>query len=110
MITYFLCFKKRPKYTSQPDRHILSQKLDKNLPNNKIKTNKYTPLTFLPLNLYDQFSKLANTYFLFIGLMQLIPIISISDGKPVIYLPLMVVVLISALRDLFEDYKRYRAD
>ncbi len=50
------------------------------LSDNAISTNKYNCLTFLPLNLLDQFSKLANVYFLFIGLMQMIPAISISGG------------------------------
>jgi hypothetical protein len=36
----------------------------------------------------------------------MIPIISISGGKPVIYMPLTLVVLISALKDLLEDKKR----
>jgi len=33
--------------------------------NNQVCTSKYTCLTFLPLNLMVQFSKLANSYFLF---------------------------------------------
>lgn len=36
--------------------------------------------------------------------------ISISEGKPVIYLPLACVLLISALKDIFEDLKRHRSD
>lgn len=31
--------------------------------------------------------------------------ISISEGKPVIYLPLACVLLISALKDIFEDLR-----
>ena len=31
---------------------------------NQITTSKYTVVTFLPKNLIDQFSKLANIYFL----------------------------------------------
>ena len=40
----------------------------------------------------------------------MIPLISLSNNQPVIYLPLGVVVLISALRDLLEDYNRYISD
>lgn len=36
--------------------------------------------------------------------------ISISGGKPVIYMPLFVVVAISAIKDIVEDYKRYKSD
>lgn len=33
---------------------------------NKVRTAKYTPLTFLPKNLYLQFHNIANVYFFFI--------------------------------------------
>jgi phospholipid-translocating ATPase len=35
-------------------------------PRNKIRTAKYTPLSFVPKNLYFQFHNIANIYFLFI--------------------------------------------
>lgn len=35
-------------------------------PRNKVRTTKYTPLSFLPKNLYFQFNNVANIYFLFI--------------------------------------------
>lgn len=38
----------------------------------------------------------------------MIPAISISEGKPVIYMPLLVVLTVSALKDLFEDLKKNR--
>lgn len=40
---------------------------------NKVSTTKYTCLTFLPKNLFYQFTKLANGYFLFLILLQLVP-------------------------------------
>lgn len=33
---------------------------------NKVRTSKYTPLSFVPLNLWLQFHNIANVYFLFI--------------------------------------------
>lgn len=33
---------------------------------NKIRTAKYTPLSFIPKNLWFQFHNIANVYFLFI--------------------------------------------
>ena len=36
---------------------------------NMVSTGKYSCLTFLPKNLYFQFSKLANAYFLFLVLL-----------------------------------------
>lgn len=42
--------------------------------------------------------------------MQSIKTISVSNGKPDIFLPLFVIVIISAFKDLFEDIKRHRSD
>jgi len=84
--------------------------LDFELPNNAIETSKYNWLTFLPLNMLEQFSKLANIYFLIIGIFQMVPSISISGGSPVIYIPLAIILTISCLKDLFEDLKRRRQD
>ncbi len=47
-----------------PDREIYINKPDYKVPNNKINTAKYTLLNFLPKNLFIQFSKAANLYFL----------------------------------------------
>ena len=40
----------------------------------------------------------------------MIPQISISGGFPVIFIPLSIVVSVSALKDLFEDLKRKKSD
>ena len=53
---------------------------------------------------------MANVYFLFIMVLQIIPQISITGGQPAILLPLMFVCAVSAVKDLFEDIKRHRAD
>ncbi|EGR31117.1 phospholipid-translocating p-type flippase family protein, putative [Ichthyophthirius multifiliis] len=92
------------------DRKITCGRPDMNLPNNMIQTNQYTWLTFFPKNLYQQFRKLANLYFLVIGILQSIPQISITQGLPVIFVPLLFIVGISAAKDFFEDYKRIELD
>lgn len=45
--------------------------------NNYIKTSKYSLLTFLPLNLFEQFQRLANFYFLCLLVLQ----VSISSER-----------------------------
>jgi hypothetical protein len=40
----------------------------------------------------------------------MIDLISISEGKPAMAFPLFFVVLISMVKDAFEDYKRHEAD
>lgn len=77
---------------------------------NKICTSKYTLLTFIPKNMYQQFKKIANMYFLIVSVLQAIPQISVSEGIPNLLLPLFIVVVISAIKDLLEDLKRKQSD
>ena len=79
-------------------------------PKNSISTTKYTLSTFLFINLYEQFSKLANVYFLFLAVLQVIPAISLTGGSPNILLPLLTIVFITMIKDGYEDYKRYKSD
>ena len=77
---------------------------------NRIRTSKYTWLTFLPLNLYSQYQKAANVYFTFISWLQTIKLISITDGQPLMLVPLLFVLAISMIKDAWEDFKRKQAD
>lgn len=80
------------------------------LKDNRIKTSRYNAISFLPLNLYEQFSKVSNVYFLLMGLFQMIPWISNSSGIPTVYLPLMFILFVAALKDMLEDLNRHRSD
>jgi len=66
-------------------------------------------LNFLPKNLFEQFKKMANVYFVIIGCLQMIPSISNSNGVPAQLFPLTAVVFISMMKDLFEDWKRHKS-
>ena len=88
---------------------VCNQRQTKQL-SNKIKTSKYSVVSFLPKNLVNQFSKLPNVYFLLIGFLQMVPSITTSNGVPVILGPLAFILLVTALKDLFEDLKRYSQD
>ncbi len=79
-------------------------------PNNSISTTKYTIYNFIFLNLYEQFSKIANLYFLFLAILQMVKAVSITNGFPSILPPLMFIVFLTMLKDVFEDYKRYKSD
>ena len=76
---------------------------------NRIKTAKYSLLTFLPKNLFEQFRRVANVYFLFIVILQAIPVIS-NYNVGLAAMPLIVIVGITAAKDAFEDYKRFKQD
>lgn len=105
-----LCFKTPISWENMPDRTIITNLPDPQLPNNHIETSKYNILTFFPKNLKEQFTKLNNVYFLIIGALEMINEISTSGGIPVIWLPLIVIVLITMLKDLLEDLQRHRSD
>lgn len=76
---------------------------------NRIRTSKYSLLTFLPKNLFEQFRRAANCYFLFIVILQAIPVIS-NYNVGLAALPLLVIVAITGAKDALEDYKRYKQD
>lgn len=73
------------------------------LQNNYIKTSKYSVLTFLPLNLFEQFQRLANFYFLCLLVLQMIP--AISSLTPITTaIPLIGVLTLTAVKDAYDDF------
>ena len=99
-----------PDWKDMPDREIITNIPDPLLRKNGIDTSKYNLITFVPKNLYEQFSKLANVYFLIIGFLQMITEISTSSGVPVTFFPLSFILLVTAFKDMYEDYKRHKSD
>eukprot|EP00762_Andalucia_godoyi_P004804 ANDGO_07205.mRNA.1 Phospholipid-transporting ATPase 3 len=78
-------------------------------PDNYVSTAKYTILTFLPKNLFEQFSRIANLYFLLISILQVSTNLS-PTGKFGTIVPLAIVITVTAIKDAYEDYKRHQAD
>ena len=71
--------------------------------NNYIKTSKYSVLTFMPLNLFEQFQRLANFYFLCLLVLQVIP--AISSLTPITTaVPLIGVLALTAVKDAYDDF------
>ncbi|KAI9641821.1 phospholipid transporting ATPase [Ciborinia camelliae] len=72
---------------------------------NKIRTAKYTPLSFIPKNIWFQFHNIANVYFLFLIILTIFSIFGASNpGLNAV--PLIVIVAITAFKDGIEDYRR----
>ena len=67
------------------------------LPGNSIRTGKYTVLSFLPVNLFQQFTRVANMYFLFIAFLQLIPGLSPTSWVTTVG-PLCFVLFINGIK------------
>ncbi|XP_061700165.1 probable phospholipid-transporting ATPase VD isoform X7 [Syngnathoides biaculeatus] len=76
---------------------------------NIIHTTKYTLLTFIPINLFQQFHRAANLYFLFLILLNWVPVVE-AFQKEITMIPLLIVLTVIAIKDALEDYKRYLSD
>uniref|UniRef100_A0A3Q2HUI3 Phospholipid-transporting ATPase n=1 Tax=Equus caballus TaxID=9796 RepID=A0A3Q2HUI3_HORSE len=77
-------------------------------PDNRIVSSKYTFWNFIPKNLFEQFRRIANFYFLIIFLVQLIidtPTSPVTSG-----LPLFFVITVTAVKQGYEDWLRHKAD
>uniref|UniRef100_A0A8B9QGV1 Phospholipid-transporting ATPase n=1 Tax=Apteryx owenii TaxID=8824 RepID=A0A8B9QGV1_APTOW len=74
------------------------------LQSNSIKTSKYNFFTFLPLNLFEQFQRIANAYFLFLLILQLIPQISSLSWFTTV-VPLVLVLAVSGAKDAIDDFQ-----
>lgn len=77
--------------------------------NNKLTTYKYTALSFLPKNLFEQFRKATNIYFLILTILTFIEVISPLPGWTAA-LPFALVLLAGMIKEGIEDYKRHAAD
>lgn len=78
-------------------------------PPNAISNAKYTPWSFLPRTLYNEFSFFINMYFLLVSLSQLIPALRIGVLWTYI-LPLAMVMSITLGKEAFDDIARRRRD
>ncbi|TNN72562.1 putative phospholipid-transporting ATPase VD [Liparis tanakae] len=76
---------------------------------NAICTTKYSLLTFIPMNLFQQFHRAANLYFLFLVLLNWVPVVE-AFQKEITMIPLLVVLTVIAIKDALEDYRRYLFD
>ncbi|ODV88143.1 hypothetical protein CANARDRAFT_192996 [[Candida] arabinofermentans NRRL YB-2248] len=76
---------------------------------NHISTTKYNFVTFVPKFLFEQFSKYANLFFLFTSVIQQVPSVSPTNRYTTIG-TLMIVLLVSAVKEISEDLKRNASD
>ncbi|XP_060728185.1 probable phospholipid-transporting ATPase VD isoform X2 [Tachysurus vachellii] len=76
---------------------------------NKIRTTKYTFLSFIPKNLFEQLHRSANIYFIFLAALNFVPIVNAFQPE-VGVIPILLVMSITALKDLWEDQRRRTSD
>lgn len=76
---------------------------------NRIRTTKYSVLSFLPKNLFEQLHRFANIYFIFLAALNFIPVVEAFQPE-VALIPIIVVLTVTACKDLWEDYSRFKSD
>ncbi|KAH7392873.1 hypothetical protein BKA66DRAFT_486758 [Pyrenochaeta sp. MPI-SDFR-AT-0127] len=78
-------------------------------PANAVSNAKYTPWSFLPRTLYNEFSFFINMYFLLVALSQIIPALRIGYLSTYIA-PLAFVISITLGKEAMDDIARRRRD
>ncbi|EIN05442.1 phospholipid-translocating P-type ATPase [Punctularia strigosozonata HHB-11173 SS5] len=76
---------------------------------NKVRTSKYTIVTFVPKNLFEQFYRAANIFFLVMAVAQAFPIFGAASPQ-ISMLPLVFILTVTAIKDGIEDYRRASLD
>ncbi|CAJ1958657.1 unnamed protein product [Sphenostylis stenocarpa] len=76
---------------------------------NSIRTSKYSLLSFIPKNLFEQFHRIAYVYFLIIAILNQLPQLAVF-GRAVSILPLSFVLFVTAVKDAYEDWRRHNSD
>nr|KYP51617.1 Phospholipid-transporting ATPase 1 [Cajanus cajan] len=92
-------------YVDDPER--TNERLE--FAGNSIRTAKYSIITFLPRNLFEQFHRVAYIYFLVIAVLNQLPQLAVF-GRGVSILPLAIVLLVTAVKDAYEDWRRHNSD
>lgn len=90
------------KTIAKPDQELFSS--------NYVSTTKYKIWNIVPLNLFQQFHRLANLWFLVVSVFQLLPLDISPTNKFATLLPLCCVLLVTFCKDAYEDYKRWADD
>ncbi|KAE8145737.1 haloacid dehalogenase-like hydrolase [Aspergillus avenaceus] len=90
-------------------QHLIDERTGKVYCGNWIRSSRYSLWSFFPRQLFAQFTKLANFYFLVVAILQMIPGLS-TTGSFTTLVPLLIFVGISMGKEGFDDWRRYRLD
>lgn len=71
---------------------------------NYVSTTKYTPATFLPKSLFEQFRRVANFYFLVVGVLAFTDLAPYTAVSAII--PLILVIGATMVKEGIEDWRR----
>ncbi|KAF4262256.1 hypothetical protein KXW98_002670 [Aspergillus fumigatus] len=88
---------------------LIDERTGKPYVGNWIRSSRYSFWSFFPRQLFAQFTKLANFYFLVVAILQMIPGLS-TTGTFTTLIPLLIFVGISMGKEGFDDWRRYCLD
>jgi len=88
---------------------LIDERVGRPFIGNTIRSSRYNAWNFLPRQLFAQFSKIANFYFLCVSTMQMIPGLS-TTGTYTTIIPLLFFVSLSMAKEGYDDFRRYRLD
>ncbi|XP_076117823.1 phospholipid-transporting ATPase VD-like isoform X3 [Mytilus galloprovincialis] len=99
-----------PNHTQPPDLAPNAKgHPNRTFKSNRIRTTKYSIITFIPKNLFEQFHRFANLYFIFVVCLNWVPQVA-AFGKEIAMIPVIFVLLVTAIKDAYEDFRRYKSD
>ncbi|XP_041710881.1 phospholipid-transporting ATPase VD isoform X2 [Coregonus clupeaformis] len=81
----------------------------KSYSSNKVTTTKYSFLSFIPKNLFEQLHRFANIYFIFLAALNFVPVVNAFQPE-ISIIPILLVLAVTAVKDLWEDYRRHKSD
>ncbi|KAM5302197.1 phospholipid-transporting ATPase VB isoform 2-T3 [Glossophaga mutica] len=87
-------------HKENPNRHYCG---------NQIKTSKYTVLSFVPKNIFEQLHRFANIYFVGIAVLNFVPVVNAFQPE-VNLIPICIILGVTAIKDAWEDLRRYQSD
>ncbi|KAI3696201.1 hypothetical protein L1987_79211 [Smallanthus sonchifolius] len=79
-----------------------------NYADNYVRSTKYTPMTFFPKSLFEQFRRVANFFFLVTAILSFTDLAPYSAISAI--LPLIVVITASMVKEGIEDWQRKQQD
>lgn len=88
---------------------LIDERTGKAYVENWIRSSRYSLWNFFPRQLWAQFTKIANFYFLVVAILQMVPGLS-TTGTYTTLVPLLIFVGISMAKEGLDDWRRYRLD
>uniref|UniRef100_A0A8C7FP84 Phospholipid-transporting ATPase n=1 Tax=Oncorhynchus kisutch TaxID=8019 RepID=A0A8C7FP84_ONCKI len=100
--------KRRTVVSSLTEDEELTEIL-KSYSSNKVTTTKYSFLSFIPKNLFEQLHRFANIYFIFLAALNFVPVVNAFQPE-ISIIPILLVLAVTAVKDLWEDYRKHKSD